>query len=57
VILSGIGVIGLGMVLVIAGILAPPFFRPGTFAIGMGMVLAAAGGALRAATPPRPVRS
>jgi hypothetical protein len=57
VILSGIGVIGLGMVLVIAGILAPPLFRPGTYAIGIGMLLAAAGGGLRAATPPRPVPS
>jgi hypothetical protein len=55
--LSGIGVIGLGMVLVIAGILAPPLFRPGTFAIGTGMLLAAVGGALRAATQPRPVPS
>jgi hypothetical protein len=57
VILSGVGIIGLGMALVIAGILAPPLFRPGTFAIGIGMLLAAAGGALRVASPKRPVPS
>ena len=56
-ILSGVGIIGLGMALVIAGILAPPLFRPGTFAIGIGMLLAAAGGALRVASPKRPAPS
>ena len=57
VILSGVAFIGLGMALVIAGIVTPPLFRPGTFAIGIGMLLAAAGGALRVASLERPVPS
>ncbi|MGH7503896.1 MAG: hypothetical protein ACREL7_19375 [Longimicrobiales bacterium] len=46
VLLGGVLLIGAGMVLVIAGILVPPLFRPGTFAIGFGLLGCGAGGAL-----------
>lgn len=54
VILAGVAAIGIGMTLVMGGLIVPPLFRPGTFIIGLGMLLSAAGGALRVAGPSHP---
>jgi hypothetical protein len=52
--LAGIGLIGFGMVFVIAGIVVPALFRPGTFAIGFGMLACGASGLLSVASGRKP---
>lgn len=54
VLLAGIGLIGFGMVFVIAGIVVPALFRPGTFAIGFGMLACGASGLLSVASGRKP---
>lgn len=54
VILAGVAAIGSGMTLVMGGLILPSLFRPGTFVIGLGMLVSAVGGALRVARPPHP---
>jgi hypothetical protein len=48
VITTGVGLVGLGTALAIAGILVPNLFRPGTIVIGAGMLVLGVGGALLA---------
>ncbi len=42
--LAGVALVTAGMALAIAGILVPALFRPGTFAILIGLLALAAGG-------------
>jgi hypothetical protein len=53
-VLAGVAGIGIGMALVIAGMVMPPLFRPGTFIIGLGMLVSAAAGVLAVARPGPP---
>jgi hypothetical protein len=61
--LAGIGGLAIGMVLVIAGVIAPGFFMPGTWLLVLAFLAIAVSGAARVldhgraeATLPRPGR-
>lgn len=53
---AGIAALGLGMVLVVAGVIVPGLFMPGTYILVLGFLVLAAAGVLRSirgATPDR----